>query len=86
MDWQPIKTAPRDGTRVLLFGYSNTGVRARIHEGHWVRRNGYWDTGRGRVHPTHWMPRPDHPHHFKFIGARERGLLDDDLVTETSSS
>lgn len=61
MSWQPIETAPKDGTRIMLVG----GVY------HGVPFAGYWDpspytprpwttvVGRHPLEehcPTHWMP------------------------------
>jgi hypothetical protein len=53
-EWQPIETAPKDGTVVLL---SDGKI---VKEGHYL---GYWswlDLAGDRV-PTHWMPMPDPP-------------------------
>ena len=70
-EWQPIETAPKDGTKVLLF--VDTGYEARIHPGKWnddryaKRPRPYWDylyfqTMDSRDHqPTHWMPLPAPP-------------------------
>jgi hypothetical protein len=58
-DWQPIDSAPKDGTRILLHpglkGYSVVGRRSLIN--HW------WESlpGRYQVRPTHWMALPDPP-------------------------
>ncbi len=60
--WQPIETAPRDGTVVLLFqphsqvGYMFVGVLN--NRGEWV------DNIMGEDHrptPTHWQPLPEPP-------------------------
>lgn len=68
-DWQPIETAPKDGTRVLLltehvgvsigfFGpkYSLYGIN---YGDDW----GYGCSWRDSIQPppTHWMPLPDPP-------------------------
>lgn len=53
--WQPIESAPKDGTRVLL---SKLGA---MHTAFY--RNGGWECG--NLHyfnsPTHWMPLPAPP-------------------------
>jgi hypothetical protein len=56
--WQPIKTAPKDGTEILVYGVEE-GVRSM----HVVA----WDHGIGWRYgddlepptPTHWMPLPE---------------------------
>ncbi len=64
---QPIATAPRDGTWILLFGpsgYIGTPLRAEV--GRWAGRGreGWrthandWFTD-GGAEPTHWMPLPE---------------------------
>lgn len=69
-DWQPIETAPKDGTEILLFElqcydepYIATGIWHRWDGGErWLpavyggARTDYFD-------PTHWMPLPDAPEH-----------------------
>lgn len=59
--WQPIETAPKDGTAVLgmLIG-SNIPPPMRFMSGGWViswdhHRLSEWDG------PTHWMPLPEAP-------------------------
>ncbi len=67
-EWQPIETAPRDGTRIL--GYSPS-KDATVCETWWVEDylqdewgvyiGGWdddWDLNRK---PTHWMPLPEPP-------------------------
>lgn len=70
-EWQPITTAPRDGTNILL-AHGND-----ITSGKWARPNGfnplvtmlagdeggYWcHTGSAfPFKPTHWMPLPSPP-------------------------
>ena len=69
MTWQPIETAPKDGTRVLIYQpdgmwHSRSCIRGeRIELAYWHQpgnkeRPGFWiPTSR----PTHWMPLPDPP-------------------------
>lgn len=70
MEWQPISTAPNDGTRVLVGRF--TGDKTAMREGYvsvdwygqltdkrgvigWGQFNGaFWP-------PTHWMPLPPPP-------------------------
>lgn len=70
VSWQPIESAPLDGTRVILryaSGYLAISAYAkteRFEHGTLVYSNeGWWDS---RLHlgseiapPTHWMPLPD---------------------------
>ena len=69
--WQPIETAPRDGTEVDLFGFPmvESTKRVRIvdchfHCGEWLRWGdwtdieGSWDV---IANPTHWQPLPTPP-------------------------
>jgi len=64
-EWQPIETAPRDGTTVLVLFNGNvpTPLVARyIDDGPWP-----WATPRdrhgslGKKWVTHWMPIPEPP-------------------------
>lgn len=69
-DWQPIETAPQDGTRVLVAHEMDpsstkeskwlvpaTGI---FEDGRWKCSVGFvcWD-GMFRWTPTHWRPRHD---------------------------
>ena len=67
-EWQPIETAPKDGTRVLIAFQSI---------GQWVILSAYWNTREdvwtddavvsfgyeetAEYEPTHWMPLPKPP-------------------------
>lgn len=58
--WQPIETAPRDGTAILVpdDAWGTMPVR-------WVARQerGAWQThGAYERHPAWWMPIPPKPH------------------------
>jgi len=54
--WQPIATAPRDGTRILLY---MPGKIASVYEG-WLNELYMKLDSRGG-NPTHWMPLPEEP-------------------------
>ena len=71
--WQPIETAPLDGTALLLINISTrTGHRQNDKPipfvGFWYRESRWGGTDRwvsipgayGQK-PTHWMPLPDNP-------------------------
>ncbi len=69
MEWQPIETAPRDGSSVLLFDGE------RVSYGGWIDveaqgceeseadliSEGWWSVDLRENAPTHWMPLPDPP-------------------------
>ena len=74
-EWQPIETAPTDGTYVLLFfpdyihkvwiGYYE--ISEHFSHGKCVSSNKYWSvigsifSSAKESHPTHWMPLPNAP-------------------------
>ena len=70
-EWQPIETAPRDGTLILVTGVNglNTVLAAYYWEGDDYSPNPYkgWSGivnsfGEQRIaEPTHWMPLPEPP-------------------------
>ena len=69
-DWQLIKTAPRDGTRVLVYAERVVGEASyRLDEDEggpdawWWSRSGPGTShlGDSPIHPSHWMPLPTPP-------------------------
>lgn len=63
MSWQPIETAPRDGTPVLAACDGHVDILAFDT---WTdldgRDVGHWITNEGRIkRPQHWMPLPEVP-------------------------
>jgi hypothetical protein len=59
MEWQPIETAPKDGTKVLIVDDDGVVDVAAYLIG---KRYGYWDTETFCC-PTHWMPLPPPPNY-----------------------
>lgn len=63
-EWQPIATAPRDGSVLLLYwptlsitNYPAVGVNHDDGYGwEWLSNRDY-----GEVFPTHWLPLPEAP-------------------------
>lgn len=72
MEWQPIETAPKDGSVILTGSYLEeySGEYEPIKTGRmewaqeFARFDGGWrSTGwySGLLSPTHWMPLPEPP-------------------------
>jgi Protein of unknown function (DUF551) len=68
MDWQPIETAPKDGTHILLAnkaGVSQGGWQSDMdHGADWegqIGMAGWWRTDGSDWQNTHWMPLPPPP-------------------------
>jgi hypothetical protein len=67
MTWQPIATAPKDGTRII----GSDGDRVDIYQweaqSYHKRPSPYWERSFHPVYydrqqqPTHWMPLPEPP-------------------------
>lgn len=58
-EWQPIETAPKDGTHVLV-QYRWAHREKYIAEG-WWRGDGWETHGHLRVRAFAWMPLPEPP-------------------------
>jgi hypothetical protein len=65
MTWQPIETAPKDGTPIWLF-YPEAHEQDRQAVGWWVNdfREPRWmdhADAHDFIQPSHWMPLPEPP-------------------------
>jgi hypothetical protein len=66
-EWQPIDTAPRDNSIILLAGIDDLGDQV-VGEGYWEtylwwngeHNDPEWSWG-WEAEPTHWMPMPEPP-------------------------
>ena len=66
MEWQPISTVPKDGTRVLLWlpddNYEVVGFWMENRQC-WGTASGGWGDDRYEAdYPTHWATLPGSPH------------------------
>lgn len=71
-EWQPIKTVPKDGTRIIAYFGGRVGVR-EVSWGQsayddfdlWVvddcKHGPYYLRGYSKPYPTHWQPLPAPP-------------------------
>ena len=59
--WQPIATAPRDGTRVLCYAPSAEDRAAVMRNDYWWMQERGWAFMRPRQPYTHWQPLPPAP-------------------------
>lgn len=61
--WQPIETAPKDGTPILmrLEGFEWPDVGAWFDAGRNGHDYGWWQSHTMPVRPTHWQPLPAPP-------------------------
>jgi hypothetical protein len=64
-DWQPIETAPKDGTHILAYWppiFERTDNAAQVET--WFNGSIWensWDQEFGDMCPSHWMPLPPPP-------------------------
>lgn len=65
MDWQPIETAPKDGTRILIYEPGEPEYYG-IMTAKWIDIYSVWNVAPSEggdifpheIHATHWMPLP----------------------------
>lgn len=61
--WQPIETAPRDGTIILLYEPSEFDLPEQFVFGEWSG-TGFVESFNHEyaiISPSHWMPKPEAP-------------------------
>lgn len=58
--WQPIETAPKDGTSILGFE-GGAPLPMRWLDGYWQLDYLWWREDDNLVDPSHWMPFPPDP-------------------------
>ena len=59
--WQPISTAPKDGSHILLCGIV---TEVKVTSGYWYQKKERWIAGGYMTETegfTHWMPLPKEP-------------------------
>jgi hypothetical protein len=67
MSWQPIETAPKDGSFMLLAAKTCLRPQPLPFTGRWLHGvPGCWvlvnaDLAVQRIDPSHWMPLPESP-------------------------
>lgn len=70
MTWQPIESAPKDGTRVLVCAISKNRISVYLPQVAFFGT--YHPNAKGKqcwraanmgiiINPTHWMPLPEQP-------------------------
>lgn len=59
MSWQPIETAPKDGSRVLLWSKHWSASHTGQFYGNWW--SSFYEIGPFHSPPTHWQPLPTPP-------------------------
>lgn len=65
--WQPIETAPKDGTPLVMFARYIHATASIVVIASWIESYGTWvnqsfsSNPIQEVVPSHWMPRPEFP-------------------------
>ena len=62
-EWQPIETAPKNGTRIIVFRPKANEYIHHISEDRWCKIGSTfcWARSNEKMQPTHWMPFPQPP-------------------------
>ncbi len=61
-EWQPIETAPKDGSMVIVALLDALGGVAWVSNAVFVDRDARWSNKSFWLYqPTHWMPLPEPP-------------------------
>lgn len=62
--WQPIRTAPKDGTHILVYRPISNEFIPKVGIDYWYDRSTtvpYWAKSNSSTQPTHWQPLPAVP-------------------------
>ena len=57
-EWQPIETAPKDGTEILVYRQNYLMQPIGVDK---FNKYGQWTYSDSNHNPTHWMPLPKSP-------------------------
>ena len=60
-EWQPIETAPKDGTNILVYCSDFPEQMVAYYGNGIVTDESCWQSGLCPIHPTHWIPLPKQP-------------------------
>lgn len=60
-EWQPIESAPKDGTEVLVIGTYHNMLYSQPEMIVAQYKRGWWSHRSVISHVTHWMPLPEFP-------------------------
>lgn len=89
--WQPIETAPEDGTWILLAAKDDREENLAVQSGFWSYTYDGWRDFRndscaiGGFEPTHWMPLPSAPPAPKTLSEQLSDILLEGVWDEKST-